>query len=79
MSDPVRWSTREARTRLSWSFVTGWMVCWGVLSLAQDLVGKETYIKLAQEHWVPGYVSVPIAIINLLLAAFFQFALRRIP
>jgi hypothetical protein len=41
-----------------------------VLSLLQDWIGKETYLQLAEEHWVSGYFSVPFAIIALLYIAF---------
>jgi len=44
------------------TFICG-MATMGLLhSLYQDVIGQTEYIRQCTEHWVPGSISIPIAI-----------------
>ena len=45
-----------------WAGVIGYA---SVISLIQDFIGQEAYIKMAREHWVSGWITVPIATLGL--------------
>jgi hypothetical protein len=56
-------------------FVNGFAVHMAVVAIAQDVIGKEGYIKRAQDHWVDSAYSLPIAItalVVLLCASFIR-------
>jgi len=36
-----------------------------VQSLIQDSLGQERYITSVKEHWTPGYITVPLALLGL--------------
>lgn len=50
------------RTDNRW-FWSGWLSATAGLSLFQDALGRDRYIELCREHWIPANVSVPIAIL----------------
>jgi hypothetical protein len=49
-------------------FLSGWLVATAVNSLEQDLLGKESYMKLIDAAWVSWTVTVPMAIATLICA-----------
>jgi len=49
-------------------FFAGMICAFALESLQQDYMGKEAYIVMAQNHWISGYITVPLAIFNLFLA-----------
>lgn len=49
-------------------FWIGFLSCSCLYSLAQDALGKEEYLRLIEEHWVSGVVSVPLAVLGLIVA-----------
>ena len=46
-------------------FSMGSMFAACMLSLHQDMLGKERYLALASEHWLPASTTVPIAFLGL--------------
>lgn len=52
--------TRSKNTVVA--FNAGVVVGLCCLSLLQDTIGKEAYIAIIDEHWVSGWISVPISI-----------------
>lgn len=55
----------DARWR---GFVAGMLMVTAIRSLMQDAMGKEDYIASIQYIWVEWYISVPVAVVLLLLA-----------
>ena len=54
---------------LIWSvFFCGAMVALSMMSLYQDFLGKDGFVKHVQDHWISGWWTVPIALVLLLLA-----------
>lgn len=47
--------------------ICGALMWAAVASLHQDMLGKDAYIQLVQDHWVDASVTVPIAIAMLAL------------
>ncbi len=44
-------------------FGAGIMLGISTFSLFQDIMGKEAYIEYLHNHWVSGWVTVPLALI----------------
>ena len=55
------------------SFTIGILVLANITSLTEDIMGKEVYFAFASASWVPAYVSIPIAIISILLVIFILY------
>jgi len=47
-----------------------------IFSLAQDILGKELYIKLIQNYWVPAYIGIPVSV-GVLIFLGFLYGKRR--
>lgn len=47
-------------------FTTGAMIVMAVYSLIQDFVGAEAWAEHVRNHWVTGYITVPLAIVFLI-------------
>lgn len=45
----------------------GVLICLSVRSLQQDYRGRDAYIELVQRHWVDARVTIPIAIVALVI------------
>lgn len=43
----------------------GIMFC--IYSLIKDIIGKEAWIYYIDQHWIPAYISIPLAIMFLVL------------
>lgn len=56
--------------RRSEMFFLGSTTAFAILSLIQDFIGKEVYIQLVKDHWVSGWIGVPLCILGLLYIAF---------
>ena len=50
-------------------FWLGFLACGCVHSLIQDAIGKEEFLALVDRHWIPGVVSVPLALVGLVAVA----------
>lgn len=50
-------------------FVFGFFTYWALLSLNQDMLGKEKYLKLVETGWVDAKITVPIALLVLITFA----------
>ncbi len=48
------------------TFFDGILTCVALVSLRQDLMGKDAYIEWCQRNWVSGSITIPLAIIVLL-------------
>ena len=48
--------------------LAGWLAATAINSLNQDALGKEAYMKLTDLCWRSGYITVPLAIMVLLVA-----------
>ena len=46
----------------------GWILCNSVTSLQQDAIGKEAYLRMANDGWISASITVPLAIFFGLLA-----------
>jgi|GEM_PF-5905696 hypothetical protein len=46
--------------------IPGFLIGSCVVSLIEDFVGKEAYLKYANEHWHNAWITVPLAIIIIL-------------
>ena len=53
--------------------IGGWTLAFAVVSLRQDYLGKEAYIRYAQENWIDPSITVPWALISLILGIYFSF------
>ena len=51
---------------LSW--ISGFISFWAIRSLWQDAIGQEAYIQSCRDHWADPTVTVPLAVILLLIA-----------
>jgi len=58
------------KARLSWTYWAGIVTAYCVISLHQDILGQEAYLHWIQEHWVSWKITVPIAVV-LLVVVFF--------
>jgi hypothetical protein len=52
------------------AFLAGILLNMSISSLYQDLLGKEGFIKHVESAWVPAGVTIPIAILFFIIAAF---------
>lgn len=59
------------------SFICGFVTALSLFSLYQDYLGLEGSIKCLTEHWVSGYVTVPLALITLTLSLFYYFGIKN--
>jgi hypothetical protein len=55
---------KEYRARWFWCGVFAHAAYY---SLMQDFVGQKNYMKLVQERWISAWITVPLAIIALLV------------
>ena len=51
----------------------GWTLAFAIMSLHQDYLGKEGYIQYTQENWIDPSITVPWALISLILGVYFSF------
>lgn len=49
-------------------FLVGVLIISSGLSLAQDWAGQDNFLKYAQEHWVSGWFTIPLAILSIIFA-----------
>ena len=47
-------------------FWAGWAFCIAFISIAQDLIGQESYIYLIQNYWISAWISIPIMLVIML-------------
>lgn len=50
------------------AFTCGMFFEGALISLMQDLHGKEKYIEMIQNHWISGRITVPLALIIIIAA-----------
>jgi hypothetical protein len=48
--------------------LAGMIINTGIDSLYQDMIGKEMYIKAINDLWISSYITVPFAIIGIIIA-----------
>ena len=53
--------------------VAGFLIHGAITSLVQDSMGKEAYLKSVTEHWVSAWVTVPFALVSLLIAVWIWY------
>lgn len=58
-------------------FASGWLGSAVFNSLLQDMTGKQEYIRRAQEGWVSGSITVPLALFIGLIAAWMYVSAVR--
>lgn len=63
-----RQSTRTHPTRTT-SFAAGMLMAFSLGSLFQDYFGRVGFAEFVLEHWTPAWFSVPLALVELVLAA----------
>jgi hypothetical protein len=51
-------------------FMAGWIMHSCFTSLIQDFIGKEKYLKMTDENWIDKAVSIPFAIVGIIIALF---------
>jgi hypothetical protein len=51
-------------------FMAGWIMHSCINSLAQDFLGKEKCLKMIDENWIDKAVSIPFAIVGIIIALF---------
>jgi hypothetical protein len=56
--------TREVKVN---GFLHGMVVYGCIKSLYQDIIGKEAYLQEAERNWMDASITVPLAIILLVL------------
>lgn len=62
------------------AFFAGSAFVMALYSLFQDYLGREGYITYVLEHWTPGWYSVPLSVIILVLSVLnFVHVLREKP
>jgi hypothetical protein len=54
-------------------FKEGFMTFGAIFSLSQDFVGQEAYLEHVQNHWTSWKISVPVALVALVLVAVSYF------
>ena len=64
-------------TRVTHAFIAGYFLHMGINSLAQDYLGKEAFIRVANAEWTDPSVSVPRAIVIVALSLFIFYLIRR--
>lgn len=42
------------------AFVSGWWFSLASLGLKRDIIGKEEWLRLMEEHWEPASITVPL-------------------
>jgi hypothetical protein len=50
------------------AFVAGWLVSSSIDSINQDLMGKEKFLHVASALWLSAWITVPLALIGLVIA-----------
>lgn len=50
------------------AFFAGYLTCIAFESLRQDIMGKEKFLQWANEHWISAWITVPEAILLLIIA-----------
>ena len=53
-----------------YKFISGFLFYSAITSLWQDMLGKEAYIELAYQKWIPASKTVPMAIILLIISMY---------
>ncbi len=48
-------------------FIAGWLFSSCLSSLYQDALGKDKYMALMNLAWLSGWITVPLAIVGLLV------------
>lgn len=59
---------RASSLALASVFFGGMTAGFAVLSLIQDSIGRDAYLEWISAHWLPAYVSVPMALSFLVTA-----------
>jgi len=54
-------------------FFGGWLCSSGLTSLHQDYYGKAEYLRLVNEHWIDPNITVPLALIMIILGLSMAF------
>ncbi len=53
--------SRDEDLRLG--FMCGFLIAMAIYSLLQDTFGQERYLRLVAENWIPGWITVPLALV----------------
>ena len=56
------------RFEISKRFVAGFLTCSAITSLQQDILGMEGTVRMVVNHWITGWITVPLAILALIAA-----------
>lgn len=67
----------ETRTMISGSFFNGIMFGISVISLIQDGMGKDAYIEHVASNWAPARLTVPLALVIIVVTLFYQLYYMR--
>jgi uncharacterized membrane protein len=59
------------------AYCVGAIVTINVLSLVEDAMGKERYLKFVSEHWATSTYTVPTAVFLLVVAVFVMHCLNH--
>ncbi len=59
---------KQSRNKIMVGFWVGVLTTIACESLIQDAMGRDAFVQYVQTHWVAGWVSVPIAIVALVVA-----------
>ncbi len=60
----------------AYQFFAGYLFCSALNSLRQDVYGKEKYIAMCQAGWLSAWITVPLALMAILLAIVFTVEKR---
>ncbi len=66
---------RKAYIDRGWWF--GFIMYGCVRSLYADFIGQEEYVRMAQERWVSGAYTVPLALVLIALTMFARITVVR--
>lgn len=64
---PLR--TATPRNRVRDGLIAGFLLCSALRSLYEDWIGQTGMEQAIREHWVTGWITVPLALLWLLTAA----------
>ena len=67
--------SRDEDLRLG--FMCGFLIAMAIYSLLQDTFGQERYLRLVAENWIPGWITVPLALVVVLSCYWIYFRRRR--
>ena len=78
----LRWYDRMRPTRKHFwlIFWMGWWFSSCMRSLIEDFYGKESFMRMCQDGWVSGWITVPLALFGIMVVAFvLTMIIRKFP